>query len=154
MSDITDEDGNPLRNYAPEMNASRGGFVEAMGMAFTLATRLKCVAQLEITEAHHQPYGIVHGGVYCAIAETVASIGGALAARELGGPDAGAVGQSNHTDFLRATRSGTVTATATPVHLGRSVQLWNVDMADEEGQLVAQSKVRLFNVGVGRLDGS
>jgi 1,4-dihydroxy-2-naphthoyl-CoA hydrolase len=99
-------------------------------------------------DKHIQPYGIVHGGVYCAMAETVASYG---AAHALATPGAGAVGQSNHTDFLRATRGGTLTATATPVHVGRSVQLWEVGITDDDGRLVAVSKVRLFNVGVDRI---
>jgi uncharacterized protein (TIGR00369 family) len=58
------------------------------------------------------------------------------------------VGQSNQTDFLRATREGTLTATATPVHVGRSVQLWAVDITDDDGRLCAQSRVRLFNLPV------
>jgi uncharacterized protein (TIGR00369 family) len=109
-------------------------------------------AYLDIDDRHKQPYGIVHGGIYCAMAETVASVGGVFAIQDkTGSDDAGAVGQSNHTDFLKAQRSGRLTATATPVHVGRSVQLWNVDITNAEDELVAQSKVRLFNVGVDRM---
>lgn len=152
--DLIDAEGNTVEDFTDEINQQPGPFVDHIGMTFTLATRVKTVGVLDIDEMHHQPYGIVHGGVYCAMAETVASIGGALAARHLGEPDSGAVGQSNHTDFLKATRQGRVTATATPIHIGRSVQLWNVDITNDSGAMVAQSKVRLFNVGVERLDNS
>ena len=63
-----------------------------------------------------------------------------------------AVGMSNHTDFLRSMREGTITAVATPIHVGRSSQLWEVDMTDQEGRKVAQSKVRLFNLPDGAAD--
>ncbi len=128
----------------------RAPYDDMLGLSLVEVGPDKVVATLTIDERHHQPYGIVHGGLYCSMAETAASIGAAVAQGEEGG---GAVGQSNHTDFLRATREGTLTATATPVHVGRSVQLWQVDIADDEGRLVAQSKVRLFNVGVQRISG-
>jgi 1,4-dihydroxy-2-naphthoyl-CoA hydrolase len=105
----------------------------------------RVVVRLDVDPARHgQVHGIVHGGVYCTLAETAASIGAALAR---GGEGAvGAVGLSNSTDFLRATRSGVLTATATPVHVGRSVQLWQVVIEDDGGRAVARSTVRLFNV--------
>ena len=126
------------------------GLDDHLGLRYLTFSASEVVATLTISSEHHQPYGIVHGGVYRAMAETVASIGAALAVRETA-PGAGAVGQSNHTDFLRATREGTLTARATPVHVGRSVQLWQVDITDDEDRLVAQSKVRLFNVAVERI---
>ncbi|CAN5858734.1 hotdog fold thioesterase [soil metagenome] len=136
------------------MTDSLGAFPELMDLQLGEMTPKRVVATLRVQSKHHQPYGIVHGGVYCAMAETVASIGAVLAIREVtGADDTGAVGQSNHTDFLRATREGTLTATATPVHVGRSVQLWQVDIAGEDDALLATSKVRLFNVGVDRLSG-
>lgn len=104
-----------------------------------------CVGRLEIEPIHHQPYGVVHGGVYCTLAETVASTGAALWAMEQG--MAGAVGVSNKTDFLRATTKGVLVAEATPIHRGRSQQLWQVNIVrEEDGELAAQSQVRLHNV--------
>lgn len=94
--------------------------------------------------AHHgQPYGHVHGGMLATLAETAASIGAGKAS-----PTGAAVGQSNHTEFLRAaplTVSHLVT-TATPAHKGRSVQVWNVVITDPDGREIAQSVIRLFNV--------
>lgn len=118
-------------------------FTDLLGMAYTELTATRVVATLEVTDKLKQPYGIVHGGVYCSMAESVASVGGVIAQ---GGR--GAVGQSNQTDFLKATRDGVLTATATPVHVGRSVQLWAVDITDDDGALCAQSRVRLFNLPV------
>lgn len=119
-------------------------FTDLLGVEFAELTASRVVATLEVHAKHTQPYGLVHGGVYCTLAETVASIGAVLA---LGDVQAGAVGQSNQTDFLGATRVGaTLTATATPVHVGRSVQLWGIDITDEQGRLCAQSRVRMFNI--------
>lgn len=105
----------------------------------------RCIGRLVIEPRHHQPYGVVHGGVYCTIAETVASTGAALWAMEQG--FAGAVGVSNKTDFLKATTEGTLVAEATPIHRGRTQQLWQVNITREsDGKLAAQSQVRLHNV--------
>ncbi|MGI9015959.1 MAG: PaaI family thioesterase [Euzebya sp.] len=131
------------------------GFDHHLGLELTQATPQRVVARLKVTDHVRQPYGLVHGGVYASMAETVASVGAVLAIRELtGSPDSGSVGQSNHTDFLKAVRQGTLTATATPVHTGRSVQLWQVDITDDEGAMAAQAKVRMFNVGVTRMEQS
>ena len=91
---------------------------------------------------HHQPYGIVHGGVYCTAVETAASLAGAAWYGERGN----VVGVSNQTDFLRAVREGELTATATPIHRGRLQQLWLVEIRDDADRLVARGQVRLQNV--------
>jgi uncharacterized protein (TIGR00369 family) len=95
-----------------------------------------------VTPDVHQPDGILHGGVHCWIVETVASIGGA---RWFG--DRGVVvGVSNQTDFFRAVRDGHLTSVGTPVHRGRSQQLWDVETRDDAGRLVARGQVRLQNL--------
>jgi uncharacterized protein (TIGR00369 family) len=91
---------------------------------------------------HHQPYGIVHGGVHCTAVETAAS----LAAAAWLGDRGHVVGVSNQTDFLRAVRTGELTATATPIHRGRLQQLWLVEITDEADRLVARGQVRLQNI--------
>jgi uncharacterized protein (TIGR00369 family) len=102
----------------------------------------RVVMSWTIGPQHLQPYGIVHGGVYCSVVESTASIGAALWYGERGK----VVGVANHTNFLRAVRSGRVTATATPVHRGRSQQLWQVLINDEDGRDVARGEVRLQNL--------
>lgn len=128
----------------PDVPDVTAPFTDLLGVEFTELTPTRVSASLQVQTIHTQPYGIVHGGVYCTLAETVASIGAVLA---LGDERAGAVGQSNQTDFLRATSVGaTLTATATPVHVGRSVQLWGINITDDDGRLCAQSRVRMFNI--------
>ena len=118
------------------------GFGGGVGMEYTEVGPDKVVVTVEVGPHLHQPYGIVHGGVYCAIAEEVASIAGAV---WLGG-ESKVVGVNNSTDFLRAVTEGTLTATGTPVHRGRSQQLWRVEIADDQGRLAAVGQVRLANL--------
>ena len=124
---------------------SRPTYVTYSGLELTDATADQAEGRLEITENHHQPYGAVHGGVYCMMIETLASTGAALWAIENG--MGGAMGLSNKTDFLRATTEGVLLGKATPIHRGRNQQLWQVDVTREsDGKLVAQGQVRLQNV--------
>lgn len=118
------------------------GFGGGVGMEYTEVGPDKVVVTVEVGPHLHQPYGIVHGGVYCAIAEEVASIAGAV---WLGG-ESKVVGVNNSTDFLRSVTEGTLTATGTPVHRGRSQQLWRVEIADDQGRLAAVGQVRLANL--------
>jgi len=102
-------------------------------------------ATLTVRPEHHQPFGIVHGGVYCALGESAASISAYVWLQEtgLGGT---AVGVNNNTDFLRSISEGVVTIVSTPIHRGRRQQLWQVEMTDDTGGLLAQSRVRLQNI--------
>ena len=118
------------------------GFGGGIGMEYTEVTPDKVVVTVTVGPHLHQPYGIVHGGVYCAIAEEVASIAGAV---WLGG-EGKVVGVNNSTDFLRAVTEGTLTATGTPVHRGRSQQLWRVEIEDDRGRTAAVGHVRLANL--------
>ncbi len=101
--------------------------------------------RIVIEEIHHQPYGVVHGGVYSTLVETLASTGAAVWAISNG--MAGAMGLSNTTDFLRATRNGVLVGEATPIHRGRNQQIWEVSISREaDGKLVAHGQVRLQNI--------
>jgi len=120
-------------------------FVGHTGIELIDATPDSCRGKLVIEEIHQQPYGVVHGGVYCTLIETLASAGGALWAMENG--MAGAVGVSNQTDFIRATSEGVLIGSATPIHRGRTQQLWQVEVTREDNaKLVARGQVRLHNV--------
>nr|WP_194945995.1 PaaI family thioesterase [Mycolicibacterium malmesburyense]CRL72877.1 phenylacetic acid degradation-like protein [Mycolicibacterium malmesburyense] len=101
-------------------------------------------AQLTVTEKLLQPYGIVHGGVYCSIVESLASVSAAVWLTDHGGGNV--VGVNNNTDFLRAISSGTVTAVSTPIHRGRRQQLWQITITDDNDKLVARGQVRLQNM--------
>jgi 1,4-dihydroxy-2-naphthoyl-CoA hydrolase len=112
-----------------------------LGLEFDTVSLDRLTAHLEIGPTHHQPYGIVHGGVWCAVVETMASFAGALHAAQHGRL---VVGVNNSTDFLRAQRSGRVEVEATPIHIGRSQQLWQVVITrSEDGKPVARGQVRL-----------
>jgi 1,4-dihydroxy-2-naphthoyl-CoA hydrolase len=95
-------------------------------------------------ERHHQPWGLVHGGLYTTVIETFATAGAFEAVRERGEM---AVGLTNVTDFLRPHRSGRLQVTATPIQQGRTQQLWQVELRRaQDDKLVARGQVRLQNV--------
>lgn len=118
------------------------GFDATIGLEYTEVTPDRVRAQWTVTPTLHQPAGIQHGGVYCSVVESVASVAGTAWIGDRGH----VVGVNNNTDFLRATREGTLTAEGTPVHRGRTQQLWKVCITDEQGKLVAQGQVRLANI--------
>ena len=121
-------------------------FPEVIGLEVAEASIDRVTGTLEASSTHHQPYGVVHGGVYCSIVETLASIGAALWAMEHG--MAGVVGVSNTTDFLRPHKSGVLSGVATAIHRGRTQQLWQVEITNAEAKLVARGQVRLQNLTV------
>ena len=119
-------------------------WVAHLGLEWDEQSPSRMRAHVEIDSRHHQPYGIVHGGVWASIVETVASHGAAM---EMGIP--GVVGTSNLTDFLRSHKEGRVDAVGTPVFVGRTQQLWTVEISrPSDGKLVARGQVRLQNLAV------
>jgi 1,4-dihydroxy-2-naphthoyl-CoA hydrolase len=118
------------------------GLFHLLGFRMLEATPDRVVLDWTITADHHQPYGIVHGGVHCAAVESSASIGAALWFADRGK----VVGVSNRTDFLRAARDGVLRATATPIDRAETMQLWLVEIRDESDRLVARGEVRLQNL--------
>lgn len=136
------------RDYSAAMDIPdgyRSPVDDALGVKVTEASGDRVVAELDVSERLHQPNGIVHGGVYATIVETTASVGATL---WLDG-DGVAVGVSNHTDFLRSVRDGSLRAQATPVQQGRTMQLWRVDVTDDAQRPVAAGTVRLMNLREG-----
>ncbi|KHO20659.1 PaaI family thioesterase [Mycolicibacterium setense] len=120
------------------------GFDTELGLTYLELTPDGGRAQLTIHDKLLQPWGIVHGGVYCSIVESLASVSGHIWLSENGGGTV--VGVNNNTDFLRAIGSGTVTAVSEPIHRGRRQQLWLITITDDNGKLVARGQVRLQNV--------
>jgi 1,4-dihydroxy-2-naphthoyl-CoA hydrolase len=116
-------------------------FVGMVGLEVVYGDDGRVHGRLKVRQDLQQPYGIVHGGVYCTIVETLASHAAALRAMADGNI---VVGISNTTDFLRATREGTLEAVAEPVHVGRSQHLWQVRIwRESDGKDVARGQVRL-----------
>ena len=103
----------------------------------------RVVVKFTITENHLQPFGIPHGGIYCAVHESTASIAGQIWL----GTKGVVVGTNNSTDFLRQAAIGdTITTTATPIHRGRTQQLWHLDSVNQDQKLIAHGQVRLANL--------
>ena len=126
--------------FADQVNALPG-WVKEMGIVILTATPEEVTCEWQVSEKHHQGYGIVHGGVHCGVIETLASIGAAVVAHPRGQR---VVGLENNTSFIRAVRSGKLHAVARPVTRGRSSQVWEAWIRDDRERLVAQGRVRLL----------
>lgn len=94
-------------------------------------------ARLAVADRIKQPFGIVHGGAYASLAESLAS----RATYETVGPAAIAMGQTNETTFLRPVREGVIHAVARARHRGRTTWVWDVEMSDDEGRVCALSRL-------------
>ena len=121
------------------------GLMETLGFVFVETTSDRVTLCWDVGPRLYQPEGILHGGVHCTAIETAASVGAAMWLNDQVGHGR-VVGVSNQTDFLRAVDDGTLTAVATPIHRGRSQQLWLVEITDERERLVARGQVRLQNL--------
>ena len=130
-----------IEDLAQYVNRMPSGWVKEMGITILKASPDEVTCEWEVSEKHHQGYGIVHGGVHCGVVETLASIGAALIAHPRGQR---VVGLENSTSFIRAVRSGRLHAVARPVTRGRTTQVWEAWIRDEEEKLVAQGRVRLL----------
>lgn len=133
-------------DFSAALNSRLDGWNAAMGLQYLCATPEQVIAELEIGACHRQAYGIVHGGVYSGIIETVASVGAALwAARH----NQTVVGLENHTSFLNAVREGRLRVAARPLMRGRRTQVWTAEVTDAAGRLVAEGKVRFLALEAG-----
>jgi uncharacterized protein (TIGR00369 family) len=130
-----------MHELARWVNSLPSGWVREMGLTILEATADQVTAEWEVTERHHQGYGIVHGGVHAGVVETLASLGAAIVAHERGQR---VVGLENSTSFIRAVRGGRLRATARPVTRGRTTQVWEAWIRDAQGRLVARGSVRLL----------
>jgi len=120
-------------------------FDKELGLEFTEISPDRTRARLDVVPKLLQPMGIVHGGVYCAMVESLASVAAYTWMAAKGG-EGSVVGVNNNTDFLRAIGSGMVYGTAIPIHRGRRQQLWQVTIVDSDERLVARGQVRLQNL--------
>lgn len=110
-----------------------------LGIRVVSADPDKVVLQLDVTPRVHQPFGLLHGGVSALLAEGAASVGGVVSVE----PDQMVVGTELNISHLRPMRSGVITATATPVRKGRSVQVWAIEMTDERGRQISVARCSL-----------
>ncbi|MFI5228276.1 MAG: hotdog fold thioesterase [Gemmatimonadales bacterium] len=116
------------------------GLAAAIGITLLELAPSRVVATMPVDERTRQPFGILHGGASVALAETVASLGGLANVDHTAFDVMGIEINANH---LRAKTDGVVTATATPIHVGRTTQVWDVRIADERGRPVCVSRCTL-----------
>lgn len=130
------------QDFAARLNEVPEGWLQAMGVSITHATKDEVTCELTVGPEHLQAYGIVHGGVHCGLIESLASIGAYLFAQQRGQH---VVGLENSTSFVRAVRAGTrLHAVATPVTRGQRTQVWEGRVLDENDRIVATGRVRLL----------
>jgi uncharacterized protein (TIGR00369 family) len=138
LAAMTDQE---LQDFAEAANQTADGWMRANGLRFVRATRDEVIAELEVAPHHLQALGLVHGGVHAGIIETVCSFGAAITALAEGKT---VVGLENHTSFIRAARSGTLRATATPITRGRRSHVWEATIRDAEHRVLATGRVRVL----------
>jgi uncharacterized protein (TIGR00369 family) len=133
---VTSAFENEAQVVAALQESTRGTLGERMGIVITSASRERVVGTMPV-EGNTQPYGLLHGGASCVLAESLASLGAALH----GWPDRIAMGVDINATHHRAVRTGVVTGTATPLHQGRTVATWAVSITDDEGRLVCSARL-------------
>ena len=120
----------------PEMRAK--GFDALCGLRYVQNEDGFVTGEVEVRDELKQPFGLVHGGVFAAMAESLASYATALAVAAEGRL---AMGQSNQTSFLRPITEGTIHGAARARHRGRSTWVWDVEISDDAGRLCALSRM-------------
>jgi 1,4-dihydroxy-2-naphthoyl-CoA hydrolase len=134
---------NGPRIPTPLAAGELGAVIAGVGLQLDEVTPTRVKGHMELGPEHHTPFGIIHGGVYTTAVESAASLGASAAVEARGMT---AVGLTNTTHFLRSLTSGRVSVEAVPLNQGRTQQLWQVDIKDGEGRLIAHGEVRLQNV--------
>lgn len=119
---------------------ARPTLLDSLGIQVIECTPDRVTATMPVDGRTHQPFGLLHGGASVALAETVASMGAWM---HVDPRNERVVGLEINANHLRGVRSGTVTATATPVHIGRRTQVWAIHITDEAGKAVCSSRCTL-----------
>jgi uncharacterized protein (TIGR00369 family) len=125
---------------AEQINAVLQGFDRHYGLQLLSCSDTEVRAEVAVREELKQPAGLIHGGVYAAIAESMASMATAFAVLEQGET---AMGLSNNTSFLRPITEGTVHAVATRLHRGRTTWVWDVRFSDDAERTCAMTRMTI-----------
>jgi 1,4-dihydroxy-2-naphthoyl-CoA hydrolase len=121
----------------PAALSTEGTLIELMGIVITEASPERIVATMPV-KGNVQPYGLLHGGASCVLAETLGSVGSAMHAaayRKV------AVGVDINATHHRAVREGVVTGVATPIYLGRTTTSYEVVISDDRGKRVCTARL-------------
>jgi 1,4-dihydroxy-2-naphthoyl-CoA hydrolase len=125
---------------AAQINAAMRGYDSLYGLELLSYTDTEVQARVTVREELKQPAGLIHGGVYASIAESMTSLATALAVHEGGNT---AMGLSNNTSFLRPITAGVVHAAATRIHRGRTTWVWDVRFSDDDGHTCAVTRMTI-----------
>jgi uncharacterized protein (TIGR00369 family) len=125
---------------AEELNDALVGFDRLYGLEFVEFSDTEVRAKVAVREEIKQPVGLVHGGVYASLAESITSLATAAAVIAQGNM---ATGMSNSTSFLRPVTEGAVHAHATRLHRGRTTWVWDVRFSDDAGRLCAVTRMTI-----------
>ena len=118
----------------------QGTVMELFGIEHREVTREKVVLTMPVTPKTHQPWGSLHGGVSIVLAETAATMGATM---NINQEKQLAVGMEINANHIRPKREGIITATATPVHIGHAVSIWEIRITDEKENLICISRCTL-----------
>jgi 1,4-dihydroxy-2-naphthoyl-CoA hydrolase len=113
---------------------------DTLGIVIVELTERRVIATMPVDERTRQPFGILHGGASVALAETIASLGGTM---NVDLERFAVVGVEINANHIRAKKEGLVTGTGTPIHVGRSTQVWEVRIVDESERTICVSRCTL-----------
>ena len=120
---------------------SRNTLADYLNIVFTAIDDDSMTATMPVTERAHQPIGILHGGANVVLAETVASTAANVVVDQ---DHYYCVGLEINANHLRSVRDGLVTAVTRPIHLGRTTQVWSIEISNEHGQLTCISRMTAY----------
>jgi 1,4-dihydroxy-2-naphthoyl-CoA hydrolase len=123
-----------------QINGALRGFDRLYGLELLSCSDTEVLAQVTVREEHKQPAGLVHGGVYASVAESIASLATAIAVFDRGEM---AMGLSNNTSFLRPVTQGVIHARATRLHRGRTTWVWDVRFSDDADHTCAVTRMTI-----------
>jgi uncharacterized protein (TIGR00369 family) len=129
---------------ATSLAGGRPSIHDLLDVEFLEAGPERVVLRMPVDWRVHQPYGILHGGVSALLAESAASFGAALAA----GPGRNVVGIELNASHLRSLREGHLIAEATPVRVGRTVQVWRISLTDDDGRAICEARCTVSVLGL------
>lgn len=124
---------------------SKNTIHEVLGIQITAVGDDYIEATMPVDKRTHQPYGLLHGGASVVLAESLGSIASVLTVDSTQFQCVGIEINANH---IRGVRSGLVTGTARPIHIGRSTQVWQIEIKNEEGDLVCISRLTMAVVAI------
>lgn len=122
------------------MEMKSNTLMDNLGIEIVQLDKEKVVMSMPVDERTHQPFGYLHGGASVLLAETVASIGGSL---NVDLDKQAVFGMEINANHIRSKQTGKVTAIGTPVHIGKTTMVWNIEVKDEQDKLVCISRCTL-----------